>query len=80
MPASIRTMEVFKLAPFKALTPLHLDKDCSPTAQPFPSLSGEALEYIGLLAPNCYIAISNYRFFVSREDGFYNVRHVQCIL
>ena len=51
------------------------DEDCSPTVQPFPTLSGEALEYIGLLAPDCHIAISNYRFFVAKDDGFYNVRH-----
>jgi myotubularin-related protein 3/4 len=50
-----------------------VDKGCSPTVQPFPSLNGEAIEFIGLLGTNNHIAISNYRFFASRDDGFYNV-------
>jgi myotubularin-related protein 3/4 len=50
-----------------------VDKGCPATVKPFPLLSGEALEYIGLLAEDSYIAISNYRFFVSRQNGFFNV-------
>lgn len=66
---------------FLSHSPPHLsDKGCPATVQPFTLLSGEALEYIGLLAEDCYIAISNYRFFVSRQNGFYNVRkHLESV-
>ena len=60
------------------LPPSYSDKGCPATVQPFPLLSGEALEYIGLLAEDSYIAISNYRFFVSRQNGFFNVREGLC--
>lgn len=56
------------------LSSLSLDKGCSSTVQPFPPLNGEATEYIGKLANDSHIAISNYRFFVSKDDGFHNVR------
>lgn len=62
------------LPPLSPFISPSLDKGCSPTVQPFPQLKGESIEFLGCFRTEGHIAISNYRFFVSKDNGFHNVR------
>ena len=56
---------------------IHVDENCPYDVEPFRLLSGESIEFMGLLHDEYVIAISNYRLFTTQEDGFYSVRDRQ---